>query len=339
MSLKILIIRLSSIGDIVLTTPVMRNIKNQYPQAVIHYLTKKPFIPLLEANPFVDVLHTYEDSQKQAWENLQKIHFDFVFDLHHNLRTFFIKSNLHCQKASFPKLNIAKWIYTTFKINILPKTHIVNRYSSPVENLLEIVNDEAGLDYFFPSKTKPLELLLPETFIHKPYLAVSLGAALPTKQMPASLLLKVLTQCNMPIVLLGGKEDIAKADSLKIALPHLYHAVGQLSIHESACIIKHAKTLLTADTGLMHIGAALKVPMVVVWGNTVPEFGMGPYYGKRKVPYFNIEVANLSCRPCSKIGFKSCPKKHFKCMEDQNPQQIFTSISELFTADFHFSHN
>ena len=85
-------------------------------------------------------------------------------------------------------------------------------------------------------------------------------------------------------------------------------------MEQSASIVKNAKSILTNDTGLMHIAAAFHKNIVSVWGNTVPELGMYPYLPKEKEKCHIVECKDIKCRPCSKLGFKNCPKKHFRCM-------------------------
>jgi Glycosyltransferase family 9 (heptosyltransferase) len=139
------------------------------------------------------------------------------------------------------------------------------------------------------------------------------------------------------LILLGGPEDSAVAKQLAAIDPvKIYNACGQFNINESAALVRQAKLIVTHDTGLMHIAAAFKRPIISIWGNTVPEFGMYPYYGSNYLfhyrqgqglfgglPYMIMEVKRLSCRPCSKIGYDKCPKGHFKCMELQPVEQIF----------------
>ncbi|HRB40127.1 MAG TPA: glycosyltransferase family 9 protein, partial [Bacteroidia bacterium] len=105
---------------------------------------------------------------------------------------------------------------------------------------------------------------------------------------------------------------------------------GITSIGQSASLIKQSKAVITHDTGLMHIAAALRKKIVSVWGNTVPEFGMYPYLPVNSVPFSISEVKNLNCRPCSKIGYNTCPKKHFRCMNDMDIQEIIKNTQHYF---------
>jgi ADP-heptose:LPS heptosyltransferase len=313
---KFLIIRFSSIGDIVLTTPVVRCLRKQYPDAEIHFLTKHAFKAIVAHNPYINKIHTLGDSFELMLHELATEEYDYIIDLHHNLRTLRIKKFLkNVQSFSFNKLNVEKFILTNFKINTLPKKHIVDRNFECIKTL-GVENDGLGLDYFIPAFNQVKESDLPISHMHG-YIALVIGAALATKKMPLHKLIELCAAIDHPIILLGGKEDyedgkaIARQDEIKI-----YNACGKFNLNESADLVKKAKLVITHDTGLMHIAAALQRPVISVWGNTVPAFGMYPYYGKRSnMQYDVVEINKLWCRPCSKIGYKKCPRGHFKCME------------------------
>jgi heptosyltransferase-2 len=313
---KFLIIRFSSIGDIVLTTPVIRCLRKKYPEAEIHFLTKHAFKNIVSHNPYINKIHTLGDSYELMMHELATEEYDYIIDLHHNLRTLRIKKHLkNAQSFSFNKLNIEKFILTNFKINTLPQKHIVDRNFDCIQTL-GVVNDGLGLDYFIPDIDRVKESDLPTAHMHG-YIAIVIGAALATKKLPVHKLKALCMAIDHPIILLGGKEDyedgktIAAADDIKI-----YNACGKFNLNESADLVKKSKLVITHDTGLMHIAAALQKPVISIWGNTVPAFGMYPYYGKRSnMEYDIVEVNKLWCRPCSKIGYKKCPRGHFKCME------------------------
>ena len=330
--MKFLIIRFSSIGDIVLTTPVVRCLKKQVVTAEVHYLTKAAFRPILAANPYVDKIHCLQDDLDGLIATLQHEDYDYIIDLHHNLRTLRVKRGLKKQSFSFDKLNIEKWVYTNFKINRLPSVHIVDRYLDTLKSF-GIKNDGAGLDYFIP----PDDELKPEdipTSHQAGYIGLVIGAAYATKRLPLHKLETICKETRHPLILLGGPEDAEIAKQLSAIDPvKIYNACGLFNINESAALVRQAKLIVTHDTGLMHIAAAFKRPIVSIWGNTVPEFGMYPYYGENYLfhykggllgerPDLTLEVKGLSCRPCSKIGYNKCPKGHFKCMEQQPVEQI-----------------
>jgi ADP-heptose:LPS heptosyltransferase len=333
--MKFLIIRFSSIGDIVLTTPVVRCLKKQVVTAEVHYLTKAAFRPILAANPYVDKIHCLEDDLDGLIAVLKSEDFDYVIDLHHNLRTWKVKRGLGKQSFSFDKLNIKKWLYTRFKVNRMPDRHIVDRYLDTLGSF-GVKNDGAGLDYFIPAgdELKPGDI---PTSHQAGYIGLVIGAARATKRLPLHQLATICRQAQHPLILLGGPEDSATAKQLAAIDPvKIYNACGQFNINESAALVRQAKLIVTHDTGLMHVAAAFKRPIISIWGNTVPEFGMYPYYGDNylfhyrqskglfgELPYMIMEVKGLSCRPCSKIGYNKCPKGHFKCMELQPVEQIF----------------
>lgn len=322
-----LIIRFSSIGDIVLTTPVIRGLKKQVPNAKIHYLTKKKFEPLLSANPYIDKLHLLEDDLNIICNAIKKEKIDYIIDLHKNLRSYRVKSKLKRIALSFDKLNIQKWLLVNFKINKLPNKHIVDRYLETV-SVFSIENDQAGLDYFIP----PADEVQVDAFtkeFQNGYIAFCIGGTNPTKQLTTHKIINVCNQLNYPVILLGDINDREKAGQIvKNTGNNVVNACGKYNINQSASIVKNAKVVITNDTGLMHIAAAFKKKIISIWGNTVPEFGMYPYLPDKNSQI--IEIKGLPCRPCTKLGFQKCPKKHFKCIEHINETQIINHVRSLF---------
>lgn len=326
---KILILRFSSIGDIVLTTPVVRCLKKQL-GAEIHYFTKPGFKGILAENPYIDKVHVLDEKLSKNIKELKKEKFDLVIDLHNNLRTKLIKLKLGTKAHTFKKLNFQKWLLVNFKINKLPNVHIVDRYMDTVVHL-GVKNDDKGLDYFIPDKDEVENDWLPETHRGK-YIAFAIGGQHATKKLPLKRLIELCDRINKPIVLLGGKEDEEDAKSIETffrnssnsaqnhepALEKLnkktviFNGVGKFNLNQSASIAKNASHVFTHDTGMMHIAAAFKKEIFSIWGSTIPEFGMYPYQTKFTV----FENKKINCRPCSKIGHKKCPKGHFKCMNN-----------------------
>lgn len=306
---RVLIIRFSSIGDIVLTTPVIRNIKRCIPDCEIHFLTKPSYAFLLEHNPYITTVHTLQENLLHTALSLKHIGFDAVIDLHHNLRSQIVSSVLQAPTFRFQKLNIEKWQFIQFKMPVLPAIHVVDRYLDAVAPL-GVTNDGQGLDYFMPQ-----DVAVSNQPTH--YDVYIVGAQHFTKRMPIHKIKAWCANQPNPVMLLGGKEDEIAGKQISEGLSHVTNLCGKLSFHESAWVVKGANRILTHDTGLMHVAAAFKKPVEVVWGNTLPEFGMYPYYGNAAVAHVNHQVQSLACRPCSKIGFAACPKGHFKCMEEQ----------------------
>lgn len=319
--MKFLIIRFSSIGDIVLTTPVIRCLKKQVPDAEVHFLVKDKFRSVVEHNPYIDKIHVLAHSRELMMEELKTENYDYIIDLHHNSKTLRLKNALKVKSSSFYKLNIQKYFLTAFKVNLLPKVHIVDRYMKTVESF-GVKNDGAGLDYFIPPDGGTKLSDIPASH-HAGYIACVIGAAHSTKKWPVHKWKEFCSQMRHPIILLGGAEDkvagdeIAAVDAIKV-----YNACGKFKLNESADLVRKAKLVITHDTGLMHIAAAYKKPIISLWGNTVPAFGMTPYYGATMVPDVILQVNKLWCRPCSKIGYDKCPLGHFKCMEKINTTDV-----------------
>jgi ADP-heptose:LPS heptosyltransferase len=319
---KYLIIRFSSIGDIVLTTPVIRCLKQQT-NAEVHYITKAVFKEVLADNPHIDKLHTFENEITEILPDLKKENYDFIIDLHNNLRSLRLKKILKRPSAAFPKLNRQKFLLTNFKWDVLPDKHIVDRYFEAVKSL-GVTSDIQGLDYFIPEKNR---LNLESQSIPDDFIAFAIGAKFATKRLPNHKIIEVIQKTKSTVVLLGGPEDAHNAAEIKLACPHCISMVGKVSLSESASIIEHAKSVITHDTGLMHIAAAFKKPIVSIWGNTTPSLGMYPYLPSNPELY-SIHEVNVKCRPCSKIGYEKCPKRHFKCMNEQNVEEIVKAVNQ-----------
>ncbi len=318
---KFLIIRFSSIGDIVLTTPVIRCLKKQVPGAEVHFLTKDPFRSVVEHNPYIDKLHVLAHSWELMIEELKTEDYDYIIDLHHNTKTLKVKNALKKKSFSFYKLNIQKYFYTAFKINMLPKVHIVDRYLRTVESF-GVKNDGAGLDYFIAPHEETKKEDIPASH-SAGYIACVIGAAHATKRWPVHKWKEFCNEMKHPIILLGGPEDAANGNEIaSMDVVKVYNACGKFKLNESADLVRKAKLVITNDTGLMHIAAAYKKPIISLWGNTVPSFGMTPYYGDAPVADLILQINKLWCRPCSKIGYNKCPLGHFKCMEKISSQEL-----------------
>lgn len=312
--MKILVVRFSSIGDIVLTTPILRCIKQQLKDVELHFVTKHNFLSVIENNVYVDKIFTIKDSLKDVIPQLKKENYDYIIDLHHNIKTLRLKTALGKKSFSFNKLNWEKFLIVNFKKNKLPSVHIVDRYFETVQSI-GVKNDGLGLDYFINEKDE-IDILssLPGIF-HEGYNALVVGGSYFTKQIPINKLKEICSKSILPLILLGGKDDVLIAEQVHQSYKNkTINWCGKLSLNQSASIIKQANKVITSDTGLMHIAAAYKKDIISLWGNTIPEFGMGPYLAGKNSEI--LEVKELPCRPCSKLGYKKCPKGHFKCMND-----------------------
>ena len=325
--LKFLVIRFSSIGDIVLTTPVVRLLKSKFPDSEVHFLTKQKFSFLLSENPNIDKVISYDKNLKTVLKIIKNENYDHLIDLHNNLRTRRIKNALSIPDFTIDKLNIQKWLLVNFKINKLPKNHIVDRYIDTL-SVFDITNDNKPLDYIIPEKDI-FKLAENNKILKKPFISFVLGATYFTKQVPKELAIDIMNKSGLTFILLGGKEDIDKSVEIEknLKIPFL-NLCGKINLNQSASVISQSKLVVSSDTGLMHIASAFKKPIISLWGNTVPEFGMSPYQPHKDSRIF--EYKELKCRPCSKIGFEKCPKKHFKCMLQLDTNEISNYIKKIY---------
>jgi len=329
--MKILILRFSSIGDIVLTTPVLRCLKMQLPGAELHYCTKRAFADLIEPNPYIDARHYLDGSLNDLIRQLRAERYDLIIDLHNNLRTRIIKTRLGVRARTVDKLNWQKWLYVRWKIDRLPNRHIVDRYMDTVLSL-GVLNDGQGLDHFIPTTDRVAAHELPPAH-QTGYVAYAIGGQHATKRLPVTRIIDLCRQLDQPVVLLGDATDRATGEQVLRALgsERIYNACGLYRLNQSASLVQRAHVVISHDTGLMHVAAALRKQIYVIWGNTTPRFGMYPY----QTPFTSLEKIGLSCRPCSKIGSDRCPLGHFRCMNEVEltvPKWLMESKkrSELF---------
>jgi ADP-heptose:LPS heptosyltransferase len=318
-SKKILIIRFSSIGDIVLTTPVIRCVKQQIEDAEVHFVTKESFREVLTNNPYIDKLYTFKKDIPEIYNQLKAEHYDVVIDLHKNLRSFRLKKHLGVKSYSFDKINVQKFVAVNFKMtSSLPARHIVDRYFEAVKDL-DVKSDGKGLDYFLNEKDK---VDVAKAFFNgekKDFVALVAGGSYYTKKIPLQKLEEICRKVTLPVIVVGDKSDAEVAETLAEKFIHVSNACGKFSINQSASIIQQSAAVITSDTGLMHIASAFKKRIFSLWGNTIPEFGMSPYLpgeGSR------ILETKISCRPCSKLGYHKCPKGHFRCMMELRISEI-----------------
>lgn len=328
-------IRFSSIGDIVLTTPVVRCLKQKYPQAEVHYLTKVAYGPMLTSNPYIDRLFYLNDDLAEVTEQLRKEKYDHVVDLHNNIRTMRVKKALKVKSYAFPKLNFKKWLLVNLKMDVMPDKSIVERYFEAVRPL-EVYNDGKGLDYFLRTDKQLTNTDIPMSHWGG-FVGCVIGGSYNTKKLPVAQWKKFCETVPYPVMLLGGPEDRAEGDEIA-ALDRIkiYNSCGKFSLNESAELVKYAKVIVSNDTGLMHVAAAFQKPIISLWGNTSPEMGMFPYYGfnnlKDRVAAQSVimENKNLGCHPCSKLGYTRCPKRHFKCMNELDMQVAVEQVKNFW---------
>ncbi|MBC7720600.1 MAG: glycosyltransferase family 9 protein [Pedobacter sp.] len=324
--MKFLVIRFSSIGDIVLATAAIRCLKLQIPNAEVHFLSKECFKAVTKANPYIDKLFYLNDNLDNLIIDLKKEKYDYIIDLHKNFRTLKLKLILPCKSLTYDKETISKFLLTKFGINNMSGRHITDRCLDTLAPL-GVVNDGKGLDYFIPKND-----IVPITDLpaqHRfGFIAIVIGASYFTKKLPIQKLQELCINIKYPIILIGGKEDaeignqVASVDAIKI-----YNACGKFNLNESADLVRQSKLVISHDTGLQYIACALNKKVLAIWGGTSPKLDVEPYYGTNNfLPsnpmYHNYIVPELPCQPCSNFGTKTCPKKHFKCMMLQDVEAI-----------------
>lgn len=324
---KFLVIRFSSIGDIVLATPVFRHLKTQMEDVEVHFLTKAKHVDIVKANPYIDRVWSFQQNLREVIPQLKAEKFDVIIDLHRNTRSLMVKSALGTSSYSFRKLNFRKWLLVALKVNKLPNIHIVERYLEPLYHL-GVKNDLQGLDYFIPEEDKFDLTQLPEDF-SQGYIVLVLSGTYFTKRLPAEKYLSLIRESNLRFILLGGDSEKPVAEAIMAqAHNNVLNFCGMLNINQSASLVEQARLVISNDTGLMHIAAAFRKCILSVWGNTVPQLGMHPYLPGEGSKI--LEVEGLSCRPCSKLGKQQCPKNHFRCMNDISEKEMLKWARKYF---------
>ncbi|MEO8770009.1 MAG: glycosyltransferase family 9 protein [Ferruginibacter sp.] len=328
---KILVIRFSSIGDIVLASPVLRCLKKQLADAEIHFVTKSAFKIVTASNPYVDKFFYYDNDILPLIAELKNEKYDYVVDLHNNFRSNKIKRALKKKSFTIDKLNVQKFLLTKLNINVMPHIHITQRSLNTVAPL-DVFDDGLGLDYFIPKEDVVTQKDIP-TAHSAGFIAVVIGANYFTKKLPVHKLQELCYKIDHPIMLLGGKEDretgeaVASLDPIKI-----YNACGKFNLNESADLVRQSKLVISHDTGMQYIACALQKPVLAIWGGTSPKLDVEPYYGKlfmdrQSFPIYENIFLNLRCQPCSKFGTHTCPLEHFNCMEKQDIDEIVRKVN------------
>ena len=362
---KFLIIRISSLGDVLLTSALVRCIKKTFPDATIDFVVDKQFADIVKYNPHINNVIVYDKKQTIKENNSIKKNLanDYkIIDLQNNFRSIFFRKGLGNEIAIFKKKYIQKLFLVWLKINLfdknlsIPEKYINTANKFGIKSNINNAND--GLEIWLPEE-KELEYYPPTVKFEncrstiktannsseKKYIfAIAPSAKHKTKQwLPeyfSELILLLDAKYNAKFYLLGGQEDkeICSFITAKInsEIAHsrefsdkienskkieIFDYSGKTSIIETVRLVDECDLLVTNDTGIMHIGAARKLPLVVIFGSTVTNFGFAPYRTK-----YEICEVDLPCRPCTHIGQKECPKKHFNCMKLITPEMVLSKI-------------
>ena len=306
-SLKILVVRFSSIGDIVLTTPVIRILKKQL-NAEVHYLTKHAYSSLLKNNPNIDQLFSIKNSVLEIRKDLKDQKYDFIIDLHNNIRSSLLIS-LGSPVKRYIKSNFKKFLFRNFGINLLKNQHVVERYINTI-SFLKTKNDNLGLECYIDESTSV------NFNIKEKYIAWAIGGSKIQKKISVNQINDISKKLNYPIVLIGGNEEKNMGELIKEKSKglNITNLCGALDLDQSALVIKHSLCLFSNDTGMMHIGAAFNKKIVSFWGCTKPNMGFYPYAKKENSL---LIVSSNSQRQCSKHG-DSCRYSNDGCIKHIN---------------------
>lgn len=320
---KILIIRLSSIGDIVLTTPVVRELAEAFPGSVIDYCTKTPFTVLLSGNRHINELFTVDCPPAGSY--------DLVVDLQNNIRSKRIIRNVQAGAVKrYRKKNWKKLLLVRARIDVTGGYRsVVDRYRDALHEF-GIQPDERGCELFPSSADRIFASAATGTGL--PVLALCFGAMHASKRYPpekfAGVLSMLFKSMDLKVILLGGKDDVTHAADIMNALPETYRMnvtdlSGKSSLMQSAAVLERADAVLSNDTGLMHMASSFGKKIFLIFGSSVQAFGFLPYH----VPFELFENAVLRCRPCSHVGRDHCPEGHFSCMNDIREDEIAAKIA------------
>lgn len=317
---KLLIIRLSSLGDILLTTPLVRSIKEQNPGISVDFLLREEYSEVFSYNPHISSLLFYNGSLEEVSSLIKARNYDLILDLQNNFRSFQITRGLKVPVLKFGKKHINKFLLVRFKINKLKDAGpIPLRYAETVPGL-EL--DKKGLEVF--SATNSAEVQLKGNTI-----GFCPGSRHFTKMWPEEYFIELgckLSSKGYKILLFGGKSDKDICNRLSESIPGARNLCNDNRLLLTAELMKECSCIVCNDSGLMHLACAVNVPVVTIFGSSVKEFGFIPYTRAKSLI---LENNLLSCRPCSHIGREECPLKHFRCMREIVPELVLEKIEDL----------
>jgi len=294
-------------------------LKNQL-ACELHFVTKEKYSSLLTSNPYLDKVWSFKKDISEIQKNLGFEKFDLLVDLHKNLRSYRLALSLGIKTIRYEKLNVDKFLHIKLGLNRLTGKHIIDRYLESISQL-GVKDDGLGMDAFYSSNVDELKKKFD---LQKEFCTIVLGANYQTKRVPINLTnVLVANRSQTQFVLIGGKDVEEAGVKISADKDNVVNLCGKLSLDQSTAIIDLSNLVISGDTGMMHIAAALKKPIISIWGSTHPLLGMYPYYGKKEKD-LNISLVNeeLKCNPCSKIGVEHCPKSHFKCMMDHSEKRL-----------------
>jgi ADP-heptose:LPS heptosyltransferase len=309
---KFLILRFDTLGDVVMTSPVVRCLKKQVHHAEIHYLTSRNCEPAVAENPYIDACFYLDANPAKLVSHLRTQRYDYIIDLQNNAKSALLKLLIATKSVSCDSIRWQIRLMTRWKINVLPNVHIVDRFMATVARF-GVKNDGNGLDYFIPYKDQVEADWLPKTH-RTDYVALVIGTSRATHRLPTNRLIELCRKINYPIVLLGHKTDAPIGDCVELAVGKqlIYNACGKYNQNQLASLVAGSRIVFSHDADLMHVAAAFKKKVYSIWGSSTPLFGRYPY----KTPFLVLENNSAFCRPCSSGGKDVCPLGHFNCLND-----------------------
>ncbi len=343
------------VGDIVLTTPLLKILRQNFPDAEINYCTKKSNADLIRYNPAINkVLEVSDDMDFAELRLLKKVlkkeKYDLVIDLHNNLRTFYLKIflRLNSKVLVFKKYSFRKFLLVHFKINFMKDLpQISGRYINTLQNIIDtskpcILSPEI---YTYDYSREQADKLFTSLNVpnNSKLVCIVPSSKHFTKTYPPDNYIELINKFDKneyKFILAGKGEDKTNIEKIKSKTGgNVFDLCDKLSSLELYEIIKKCDLVISGDTGPMHIAEAGGVPIIMLAGSSVKEFGFYPIESSPPAPLLLqrrgeknmvLEINELSCRPCSHIGGDSCPKGHFKCMKDITPEKIFGTVEQLF---------
>ncbi|MBN1542768.1 lipopolysaccharide heptosyltransferase II [candidate division KSB1 bacterium] len=339
---KILVIRLSSIGDILLTTPLLRLLRRRFPQARIDFVVKEGFADLLRCHPAITSLIRFAprgglNGLVALRQELRKTNYDLVIDIHKNWRSRFMTLGFPREAVlRYRKYACQRVLLIWAKINCYPAVIPVHRRYLDALKKYGIADDGEGLEMALnPQTQQEMQVWLERNGYRAEEMNIGLapGAGKTTKRWPAESFARLarllMRRPDVRIWILGDRDDQTAADQIVRENPaRVVDATGRLSLMQSACAIAAMNGLICNDSGLMHLATAVRCPVVAVFGPTTREFGFYPQGERCTV----VEHKNLGCRPCSAYGSKRCPRRHFRCMKEIASEQVYEAACRLFES-------
>ena len=341
----ILVVRFSAIGDILLTTPLLRVIRAQYPGARVTFLTKEQYVPLLSDNPNVNEVHgiVEEDGVREIAGLIRSVRYSHLLDLHGNLRTLALRTIVRGPWRTYSKRRLERQVLIATKRDIYrDDTPMAERYFEAAKDL-DVMPDGEPPDFYLSedSESTAEEKIRSLGLGNAPAMvALSPGAAHPTKCWPVEgwvRLARRLLSTGAEVVVIGGPDDVDFAKAILDALRGLLEGdtekrvkstAGMLSLQESGAVIKRSAAVVSGDTGVMHMATAVGTPVVALFGPTVRRFGFFPYQAERST----VVELPLECRPCSSHGSDACPLQHHLCMREIQPDMVFATLTRTLAT-------